>query len=122
MKKPLAIGDILKTRKDVFIEHKGVYLGPNAVLTNTPEKGEHLTTYDEFAGLREVIVARTGANSASVIRNSQKILSRPKRYHPALRNCEHTSYEAAYGKAKSPSLFAALFLSGIGLALASFRR
>ncbi len=121
MNNSLAIGDILITKKLGFIDHKGVYLGSNSVLTNTPERGEHVTTLADFAGGQPVKVQRTGANFSSVLENARRILSRPKPYNPALRNCEHTSSETTAGKAESPSVIVGLIVAALGVAFVARR-
>jgi hypothetical protein len=99
------IGDLL-TRPKFFgfveLEHKGVAVAPNIVLHNTPEKGEHLATLQEFSAGEPVKIHRTGESPASVIARSKKILANPKKYNPISRNCEHTASETIYGIAKSP--------------------
>jgi len=123
MNNSLAIGDFLTRPKALgFIEHVGVYLGSNAVATNTPEKGEHVTTLQEFASGQPVKVQRTNANPVAVTVNAQKILSNPKRYDLFARNCEHTAHEIIHGIAKSPMLAVLGILALIGVFWLLFRR
>jgi len=108
------IGDILTRPKALgFIEHFGVAVARNMVLQNTPEKGEHLTTYDGFSAGKPVTVHKTGANPMSVQARSQQILANPKKYDAIRRNCQHTVYEVICGIAKSPLVVAALVVAGV---------
>src|ERR1041385_5727809 len=98
------VGDLLIRTKAVgmfFVEHEGVAVGSNTVLTNTPEKGEHLTTPEEFAAGNPVRVVPTGANPAGVIARAREILANPKKYNPFARNCQHTSSYVVRGTARS---------------------
>lgn len=121
MKNNIAIGDILKTKKLGVIDHLGVFLGGNTVLTNAPGKGKHATTIEDFSGGKPVVVQSTGAHCASVLNNAWRILSRPKGYHLFQRNCEHTASEAVFGKAQSGSLVAVAILAGLGLLFVASR-
>jgi hypothetical protein len=101
----LSIGDLLTCTKLVgLITHRGAYVGHDAVLTNTPEKGEHLTSVSDFADGKAVEVCRTGANQVAVIQRVRKILANAKRFDPIKRNCEHTTYDAIEGVPKSPQV------------------
>jgi hypothetical protein len=122
MNNSLAIGDLLTRPKLGFIDHVGVYLGFNSVATNTPEKGEHRTTVQEFADGRLVKVQRMNADPVSVSINAEKVLSRPKNYDPIRRNCEHTAYEIIQGSAKSPTLVILGILALIAALWVLFRR
>jgi|SRR6185436_12747756 len=110
MQNTLAIGDKLTRPKALgLIQHVGVFLGTNTVLNNTPERGEHISTFREFAGEAKVKVESTGANPWSVKMRADKIVSNPKPYDPIDRNCEHTANEAVYGK---PSSFQVALIGG----------
>lgn len=97
------IGDVL-TRSKVFgfVDHAGVLVAPNTVLQNTPERGEHAVTVEEFSAGQAIRVSRVGADPAIIGARSQRILTNPRRYHPFFRNCQHTVYETVTGIAKSP--------------------
>ena len=103
-----AIGDYLtRPKKDIFrgiITHIGAVIGHNQVLQNTPEKGEHVATFEEFANGELVKAHKTGAHPAKVHANVQRILENPKSYHPVARNCEQTATEAVEGKPRSPQM------------------
>lgn len=114
------IGDILTKRKLLgIIEHYGVVIGRNTVLQNTPERGEHAVTIDEFAKGQAIQVKPTGVDPSVVSARGQEILANPKRYHPAKRNCQHTAFEAISGEAKSPTATLALFVVAIAAIIAA---
>jgi hypothetical protein len=81
-----------------------VYLGFNGVATNTPEKGEHLTTVEEFSAGNPVKIQHTNANPVAVSLNAKRILSTPKKYNLLSRNCEHTAHEVVHGIPRSPTV------------------
>jgi hypothetical protein len=106
------IGDILTKRKLLgMIEHYGVVIGHNTVLHNTPGRGEHAVTIDEFVEGQAIEVKPTGADPTVVSARGREILAKPQRYHPAKRNCQHTVFEAIYGVAKSPTATLLLFFA-----------
>ena len=108
-----AIGDFLIREKALgFIDHVGVWVGPNTVIQNTPPKGEHLASVPEFAAGEPVKVVATGADPIRVMARVRQILANAKPYHPISRNCEHTANEVVRGFARSPQL--ALFV-GFGI-------
>lgn len=119
----IGIGDLLFRTKFPFVNHKGVVVGNGLVCHNTPERGEHLSTVQEFTAGQPVRVQRTGANPADVVSRANKVLADPKKYNPAFRNCEHTASEIIYGIAKSPFVLTALSILLIaGLLVWLFRR
>ena len=102
---PIPIGTLLVYRKMFgLVKHYGVYVGPNTVLQNTPEKGEHLISLEEFCGGKTVRMIPTGAHPADVMARARKILANPKKYDLVNCNCEHTASETVHGKATSPQL------------------
>jgi|SRR5579871_4648558 len=119
----IGIGDVLLRPKYFgLVQHRGIFLGGNAVLTNTPDKGEHLATIEEFSGREHVTVYRTGANPREVIARSREILKRPRKYDPISRNCEHTASEVTSGRAKSPTVAFWGIMAIVGLAYVLTRR
>jgi len=114
----LAIGDLVMRPKLLgIIQHIGVIVGLNSVLHNTPEKGEHLSSLQEFAGGETVWGTRVGAEPVSVLSRVQKILTSPRAYDALNRNCEHTASEVTTGKATSSTVtwIAIAFLVGVAL-------
>jgi hypothetical protein len=110
-------GDVLSAPKAMgLVQHLGVVVGPNQVLQNTPERGEHIATVEEFARQRPVRVLRTAANPVVVQARTQKALQQPRGYDLILNNCEHTVTKVLNGKPESQQV-----VWGIGLvALAMF--
>jgi hypothetical protein len=120
------IGDILTKRKLLgLIEHRGVVIGDDTVLHNTPQRGEHAVTVADFAGGQAITVKPTGADPSVVSARSREILAKPRRYNPLRRNCEHTASDASRGDAESPTatfvIFVTVIAAVIGVILARKR-
>ena len=122
MNHSLSIGNILTRPKLGFIDHMGVVVADNSILHNTPERGEHISTLDEFAAGEHVKIQRTKVNPFSVIANSRRIIPNAKKYDLFGRNCEHTAYEALHGVPQSPKLVALGIILFIALVWLLFRR
>lgn len=95
-------GDIVSRRKG-FVMHKGVALGDGRVLHNTPMRGEHITTEEEFRAGKRVYVTRQERDAR------ERALAHADRdpggrYNLLTNNCEHTVHRAASGEARSPQL------------------
>jgi hypothetical protein len=119
----IGIGDVLARPKFFgLVQHLGVLVGYNLVLTNTPERGEHIATLHEFSANEQITVHRTGADPSTVVARARGILARPKRYDPVLRNCQHTVNEIVKGVAESPLVRCAGLLGLIGLIYFTVRR
>jgi hypothetical protein len=108
-------GDLLTRPKLGFILHLGVFIGSNQVFHNTPTKGEHVSTVEEFAAGQQIVVQPTKASRSTVLSNAWRMMTKLNRYHLFNRNCEHTAYESIEGKPRSPQLFIILgvILAGI---------
>lgn len=95
-------GDVLSAPKALgLIRHLGLVIGPNQVLQNTPERGEHVATVQEFARKRSVDVLRTGAHPNVVQARASAILRRPRTYDLLRNNCEHTVTKVLTGVGRS---------------------
>ena len=117
------VGDLLMREKALGVfNHVGVFVAPNTVLQNTPERGEHLATVEQFSAGRRVKVQPTGANPLSVSARVRRILARARAYNPFSRNCEHTATEATHGSAWSPQLRVALVCVCLGILAFLFLR
>jgi hypothetical protein len=109
----IRVGDILSRPKCYgVVQHIGICVGHDLVLSNMPEKGEHLSSVEEFCDGEPLSIRPSGADPVFVIARARKILSNPRRYHAVFRNCQHTTNEAAFGVAKSPAM-----KSGMSIAL-----
>lgn len=124
----IRIGDVLTRPKALGVPvpfHVGVVVGPNLVLQNTPEKGEHFATVQEFSAGKPITVHRTGLNPSIVIARAKDILSNPQKYDLFQNNCEHTATKVVHGIAKSSQLAilaVIAILGGVALCFALKRR
>ena len=115
------IGDLLIRPKAIgILDHVGVLVAANAVLQNTPEKGEHLAPVHEFAAGQPIRVQPTGADPTHVMARARNVLANAKPYNPFSRNCEHTASEVVLGFAKSPQLLFIVSLTVIVVVLVVF--
>jgi hypothetical protein len=110
-------GDLLLRPKCLgIVRHEGVVVGSNAVLHNTPDKGEHVSTVDDFADGKPVKVHPTFAAPALIYSRAQQVLGRPRQYDPFARNCQHTATELISGRANSAWVQAVALLLFVVLA------
>ena len=99
------IGDIIERPKGFGLtRHRGVLLGVDQVLHNTPERGEHLSTLAEFAQKQVVSLYARCKDVHAALSRTEKILSDPRKYHLIVRNCDHTVNDVVFGKPSSPQL------------------
>lgn len=100
----LRAGDILVRRKWIA-DHMGIYLGNGEVLHNIPGKGEHRSSFDEFADEKKVKYQIPENNERSyILRNAINVLSSPESYNIFTNNCEHTVRKITEGKSYSEQL------------------
>ena len=122
----LFIGDkLIRPKFFGIVPHEGVLVGSDAVLHNTPDRGEHLSSLLDFAAGETVRVLRTFASPALVIGRAREILRSPRRYDPIVNNCQHTVAKVVAGKGSSPVVFLAVaiaILSGILILASALRR
>jgi hypothetical protein len=111
----IRIGDVLtRPKKDLrIVTHAGVVIAPGLVLQNTPDKGEHLTTLQDFTSGEAVAVLRTGANPSVVAARAQAVLAKPSKYDVLKNNCEHTVTKIVEGISRSPQLLFILFVAAV---------
>ncbi|HTI70310.1 MAG TPA: hypothetical protein VMF06_10100 [Candidatus Limnocylindria bacterium] len=118
----LRSGDVLtRPKRWSPFTHTGVVVAPNVVLHNTPESGEHLSSYADFAQGQRVRVIRRRV-APGFFSRIIAIVRRPKSYSPVTRNCEHTALEAVQGKSTSPQLFRSLVSISLGFLFIGFLR
>ena len=68
----IRVGDILARPKAVgIVTHFGVAITSDLVLQNTPEKGEHIATLQQFSAGKPVTVHRTNADPSIVVARAQ---------------------------------------------------
>lgn len=109
--------EVLERRK-LGVWHRGLLLDDGRVLHNTPEKGEHISSFSEYAKgervIRKPIPNYLRTASASRILN---IILNPSPYSWATRNCQHTANEVIYGESKSEYVALGFALVAVGLSL-----
>ncbi len=96
-------GDVVSRRKG-FVMHRGIALGDGRVLHNTPFKGEHISSEEEFSAGQRLYVTRMDrtARQRALLHAQMDAAGRP--YHLLANNCEHTVSRAIGGEAESPQL------------------
>lgn len=109
-------GDIVSRRKGLVM-HRGIALGDGRVLHNTPFKGEHVCSEDEFrAGKRLYVNNLEGFDRRRALLRARD--PRRRGYNLFTNNCEHTVSRATHGRAESPQLRS--WVVGSSLAVAAF--
>lgn len=109
-------GDVVARRKGPVM-HKGVVLPDGRVLHNTPGRGEHVSTLEEFGAGRTVHVVRR-ACARSRARAYQARPRADQRYNIFTNNCEHTTSRVVHGREESPQLRG--WIAGVGVAALAF--
>ena len=94
-------GDIVSRRKG-FVMHRGIALGDGRVLHNTPFKGEHICSEDEFRAGHTLYVTRLDRAARQRALRHADFADRP--YSLFNNNCEHTVYRAIGDEVESPQL------------------
>ena len=111
-------GDIVSRRKGLVM-HKGIALGDGRVLHNTPFRGEHVCSEEEFrAGKRLYVSHLDGELRQRALRRVGRTEASNKSYNLLRNNCEHTVTRLTTGEASSPQLKS--WVWGAGLAAAAF--
>ena len=88
--------------------HQGIALGDDRVLHNTPRRGEHISSMEDFRRGKQVRARRLGeAHRARALRHAgQAVDGDTRRYNLFKNNCEHTVTRATTGEATSRQLLA----------------
>ena len=111
-------GDILTRRKGLVL-HKGVALGDGRVLHNTPFKGEHISSEQDFLlGNKLGVISQNRNKRQRALQHAQTYDDNPRSYSLLRNNCEHTVMRATTGLASSPQLKSWVF--GVGAAALAF--
>ena len=109
-------GDIVSRRKGLVM-HRGIALGDGRVLHNTPFRGEHVCSEEEFrAGRRMYVHSMEGDARRRALHQARNGGGRG--YNLITNNCEHTVTRHAHGQARSPQLRS--WIIGSGLAAVAF--
>ena len=100
-------GDVVLRRKGPVM-HQGIALGDDRVLHNTPLRGEHVSSMEDFRRGKTVRARGLGETQrARALRHAQGAArGGVRRYNLFRNNCEHTVSRATTGKPKSPQLLA----------------
>lgn len=100
-------GDIVLRRKGPVM-HQGISLGDDRVLHNTPLRGEHVSSMEEFGRGRRVRPRRLGETErARALRHAKRATAGDsRRYNLFRNNCEHTVTRATTGRPRSRQLVA----------------
>lgn len=100
-------GDIVLRRKGPVM-HQGIALGDDRVLHNTPRRGEHISSMEDFRRGKTVRARRLDQTQrARALRHAGHAAEgNARRYNLFRNNCEHTVTRATTGEATSRQLLA----------------
>jgi len=111
-------GDIV-TRRKGLVMHKGVALGGGLIWHNTPSKGEHISSEQDFlAGNQMGVINLDRGERKRALTHAQSMDRSPASYNLLRNNCEHAVSRATTGSASSPQLKGWIF--GVGAAALAF--
>lgn len=97
----LPVGTVLGRSKGL-LQHQGIYMGNGMVFENTPEFGERLATFAEFAEQKAVgVVKAIKLSSAEIYKRVSESLQKKRSYCPVTNNCEQSVNRIALGFAWS---------------------
>ncbi len=117
MPRPLP-GDIVSRRKGLVM-HRGISLGDGRVLHNTPFRGEHICSEEEFRAGKRLYVSNTDADMRRrALQRAHLHAGEGRGYNLLTNNCEHTVSRATTGRSHSPQLKS--WIIGGGMAAATF--
>ncbi len=113
-------GDIILRRKGPIM-HQGIALRGDRVLHNTPRRGEHISSMQDFRRGKTVRARRLGETQrARALHHAEHSAhGYARRYNLFRNNCEHTVTRATTGNAMSSQLLAVaagLVIGGVVLA------
>ena len=88
--------------------HQGIALDDGQVLHNTPRRGEHVSSMEDFRRGKALHARRLDeTRRARALHHAHEAArGKAQRYHLFRNNCEHTVTRATTGKAESPQLMA----------------
>ena len=108
-------GDTLCRPKGI-VTHVGIAMPNGMVYHNAPGRGEHISTFKEFANGKVVQVRKPKSSVRSVIMqrlDKEKNISR--KYSAFGNNCEHSVSRINNGTPSSPQLIAGMIIGGFAL-------
>ncbi len=85
------------------VMHVGISLGDGRVLHNTPRRGEHISTLEEFACGKPIRISPVSTEAEARLEHLD-MEAFERSYNLITNNCEHTASRAARGQASSPQL------------------
>jgi hypothetical protein len=96
-----------------ILRHAGVLLPSGKVAHNTPQRGEHISTVEEFADGQDVTIDFVVPDSehAAVLNRILTAMVAPQRYDLFQNNCEIYANRMLAREAVSPQLRIAVFLA-----------
>ena len=109
-------GDVVSRRKGLVM-HKGVVLRDGRILHNTPFRGEHVCTEEEFRAGKRLHTTRMESHERRRALHHAENGDR-RSYNLLTNNCEHTVSRAATGRPESPQLSS--WIAGIGVGAVAF--
>ena len=100
-------GDIVLRRKGPVM-HQGIALDDGRVLHNTPRRGEHVSSMEDFRRGKALRARRLDESQrARALRHAREAAEgKAQRYHLFRNNCEHTVTRATTGEPRSQQLLA----------------
>lgn len=103
--------------KLALLRHMGVMLPDGRVAHCTPERGEHVSTVEEFAAGQDVKIERIvmPEQQALTLQRIAATLATPRPYNPVTNNCETFANRSVGEKAESPQLLGIAILAGLAL-------
>jgi hypothetical protein len=105
-------GDLLSRPKWPVI-HKGVVTPDGKVFHNTPQRGEHISTIEEFSVGKSVKAIKSPASRrGDILQRLEKAVFNPQRYSYTKYNCDHSSSQILTGNAASPQLAVCMLVGG----------
>ena len=103
---------VISRQKAGMFRHVGVLLPDGRVAHCSPERGEHISTIEEFADGRDIKIERAVpvANHWSTLQRVFSAMHAPKTYDLVTNNCEIFANRVTGQKEESPQLQGAVIL------------
>jgi hypothetical protein len=108
---------LVSRQKLALLRHLGVMLPDGRVAHCTPDRGEHISTIEEFAAGKDVKIERIMGPKQQLpaLRRVAAAMAAPAAYNVATNNCESFANRVVRGKAESPQLVGVTILLGLAL-------
>ena len=97
--------------------HKGMVLGDGRILHNTPFRGEHVCSEEEFRDGKRLYVSRQPLDRRRRALRAADA-HEPRGYNLLTNNCEHTVHRHVHGRSESPQLKS--WVAGLALGALTF--